>query len=306
MTPLYAENHSVIRIGTAEMTGIYYPVGLELCKFWNITNKIDNFIVCDTLPTRGSVMNLNLLEKHELDFAIVQSDMQSHAYNGSLLFSRRNHNKNLRAVFILHDEPITVVARKAANIQKLDDLRGKRVNMGSPASGYRATLEVVMRMKGMTMSDFALATELNPELAAKALCNNQIDAFIYAVGHPNSAIKEAAEHCEIHLVDVDDHQSKKLVKKTPFYYDMIIPAHSYKTIDTPTHTFGIKAVLVTHANEDPDIVYRLVESVFTHFEAFKKVHPIFSSLTPKDMIQNHVIPLHPGAEKYYREQKWID
>ena len=145
-----------ITIGTGGVTGVYYPTGGAICRLMN-RDRDEHGIRCSVESTGGSVYNLNTMRQGELDFGVVQSDWQYHAYNGSSKFSDQGAYEGLRAVFSVHPEPFTVVARADADIEDFDDLEGKRVNVGNPGSGQRGTMEVLMQAKGWTMDDFALA-----------------------------------------------------------------------------------------------------------------------------------------------------
>src|SRR5690606_12871778 len=158
------------------------------------------------------IYNINAVRGGELEIGVVQSDWQFHAYNGSSQFEDQGKFEGLRAVFSLHPEPFTVVARDGTGIENFDDLKGKRVNVGNPGSGQRATMDVVLSAKGWTMGEFSLASELKPAEQSQALCDNKVDAIVYTVGHPNGSIQEASTACDSHLVDVDGEAIEKLVE----------------------------------------------------------------------------------------------
>ncbi len=144
-------------------------------------------IRCGVESTGGSIYNINAIRGGELDFGVAQSDWQYHAYNGTSRFEEQGPFEGLRAVFSVHPEPFTVVRRADAGIESFDDLLGKRVNVGNPGSGQRGTMEVLMDAKGWTMDDFAVASELQAAEQSQALCDNNIDAMVYTVGHPSGS-----------------------------------------------------------------------------------------------------------------------
>ena len=190
-----------ITIGTGGVTGVYYPTGGAICRLVNRGRK-EHGIRCSVESTGGSVYNLNTIRAGELDMGVAQSDWQFHAYNGTSKFEDQGANKELRAVFSVHPEPFTVVARADSGITTFDDLKGKRVNIGNPGSGQRGTMDVVLNAMGWSTGDFALASELKSSEQAQALCDNKIDAMIFTVGHPSGSIKEATTSCDAVLVDV--------------------------------------------------------------------------------------------------------
>ncbi|WP_070988083.1 TAXI family TRAP transporter solute-binding subunit [Halofilum ochraceum] len=288
-------------IGTGGVTGVYYPAGGAICRFVN-RNRDDHGLRCSVESTGGSVYNLNTMREGELDFGVVQSDWQYYAYKGESRFADQGPFEGLRAVFSLHPEPFTVVARADADIENFDDLEGKRVNVGNPGSGQRANMEELMDRKGWTMDDFALASELKPAEMAQALCDNKIDAFVYVVGHPSGAIKEATTTCDAVMVDVDGPAVEKLINDNPFYRRAVIPGGMYEGTPDDTVTYGVGATLVSSVDTSDKIAYETVRAVFENFEQFKSLHPAFGVLKKEEMVADGLsAPLHDGALKYYRE-----
>ncbi|MCU7796261.1 MAG: TAXI family TRAP transporter solute-binding subunit [Candidatus Thiodiazotropha sp. (ex Semelilucina semeliformis)] len=287
-------------IGTGGLTGVYYPAGGAICRLLNKGRK-SHGLRCSVESTGGSTFNLNTIANGELDFGMAQSDMQFHAYHGSSKFSEQGSNKDLRAVFSIHSEPFTVMARDDSGIKTFKDLQGKRVNIGNPGSGQRGTMEVLMQKLGWTKASFKLAAELKATEQARALCDNKIDAMIYTVGHPNASIKEAATACDAHLVPVDGPVVEALIDANPYYATATVPGGMYRGSDGDTQTFGVKATLVTSSKVDENVVYELVKVVFENLDNFRELHPAFKHLQAADMLKGNSAPFHPGALKYYKE-----
>ncbi|HIP56219.1 MAG TPA: TAXI family TRAP transporter solute-binding subunit [Arcobacter sp.] len=297
--PLMATEY--VTIGTGGVTGVYYPTGGSICRLVNKNKKVHG-VRCSVESTGGSVYNINTIRAGELEMGVAQSDWQYHAYNGTSKFKKQGPFKELRAIFSVHGEPFTVVARADSGIKTFNDLKGKRVNIGNPGSGQRGTMEVVMEAKGWTKSDFKLASELKASEQSKALCDNKIDAMVYVVGHPSGAIKEATTTCNSKLVTVSDSTIDKIVKENDYYKYTTVPAGMYKGNPEATKTFGVAATFVTSSQVSEKVIYTVVKSVFENFEAFKKLHPAFRNLTKQDMVNNgNSAPLHRGAIKYYKE-----
>lgn len=295
-----------ISIGTGGVTGVYYPTGSAICRLVNKGGK-KHGVRCSVESTGGSVDNINMIRAGELDMGVAQSDWQFHAYHGSSKFKSQGAYKELRAVFSVHAEPVSIVARKDSGVKTVDDLVGKRVNIGNPGSGQRATMEVVMDAKGWTLDDFALASELKPAEQAAALGDNKVDAIIYTVGHPNGSIQEAVSTIDASLVPVEGPEIDKLIADNPYYAAATVPGGMYKGTDNDVNTFGVKATFVTSADVDEDVVYQVVKAVFDNFDRFKRLHPAFENLTEEDMISAGLsAPLHDGAAKYYKERGWIE
>ena len=294
-----------ITIGTGGQTGVYFVVGQSICRLVN-RESAKTGLKCTAPSTGGSIANINAIKAGDMDMGVAQSDWQFHAYNGSSQFEGDKFDKE-RAVFSVHAEPFNVIARADSGIESFDDLKGKRVNVGNPGSGQRATMEVVLDAKGWTMDDFALASELKPAEQAAALGDNKVDAIIYTVGHPNGSIQEAVSTVDAKLVPVEGEAIDKLVADNPFYAYSTIPGGMYKGTDADVKTFGVKATFVTSADVDEEVVYEVVKAVFDNFDRFKKLHPAFENLKEEEMIKDGLsAPLHDGAAKYYKERGWIE
>ncbi len=289
-----------VSIGTGGLTGVYYPTGGAICRLLNKERKRHG-IRCSVESTGGSIFNLNALASGELDFGVAQSDWQYHAYAGDSKFSGQGPNRELRAVFSIHSEPFTVVARDDSGIAGFADLRGKRVNIGNPGSGQRGTMEVLMQALGWDRSDFKLVSELKASEQSRALCDNKIDAMVYAVGHPNASIQEASTACDAHLVPVTGEAVERLIADHSYYAAAVIPGGLYRGSDSDTPTFGVKATLVTSAGMDETLVYELVKAVFENLQSFRQLHPAFAHLRAADMLKGNSAPFHPGAVKYFKE-----
>ncbi len=300
-----AQAEEFITIGTGGVTGVYYPTGGAICRLVNKGRK-DHGIRCSVESTGGSVYNVETIKASELEFGVAQSDIQYNAYNGVVQFESGAF-EGLRSVFSVHPEPFTVVARADAGITTFEDLKGKRVNIGNPGSGQRATMEVLMEKMGWTSGDFALASELKAAEQSAALCDNQIDAMVYTVGHPSGSIQEATTACDSVLVEVSGEAVTALVDEFPFYSVATIPGGMYRGNDNDVTTFGVRATLVSSDAVSEDAVYALTAAVFDNFEDFKGLHPAFANLTPEEMATQAIsAPLHAGAEKYYKEKGMIE
>lgn len=296
-----ASAQSFITIGTGGVTGVYYPTGGAICRLVN-KNRKEHGIRCSVESTGGSVYNLNTIREGELDMGVAQSDWQHHAYHGTSKFEDAGANEELRAVFSVHPEPFTVVARADAGIKDFKDLKGKRVNIGNPGSGQRGTMEVLMNALGWTKDDFSLASELKSAEQSQALCDNKIDAMVFTVGHPSGSIKEATTTCDTILVPVTGSEVEKLVADNAYYRKATIPGGMYRGNPDDVQTFGVGATFVSSTNTPADTVYQVVKAVFENFDDFRKLHPAFANLKKEEMIKDGLsAPLHEGAQRYYKE-----
>jgi uncharacterized protein len=292
----------LVRTGTGSLTGVYFPVGVALCRLVNETRR-EHGIRCSAQPSEGSVANVEALRAGEIDLAIVQSDVQNQAWSGAGMAEF----PELRAVMALYPEPLTVVARGDAGIAELGDLEGERVSYGSPGSGQRVVWDAVMGAMGWTPDSFSEGLELEPTAQAQALCADRIDAFAMAVGHPALTVQEATLGCESRLVPAAGPQIDRLVEGNPDYFAARIPGGLYRGNPDPTETFGVGATLVTRADVADDAIGTLVRSVMTEIETLRGLHPVLAGLDPATMAEAGLTaPLHPAAESYYRERGWIE
>ncbi len=301
-----AAEKQFVSIGTGGVTGVYYPTGGAICRLVNKGRK-DHGIRCSAESTGGSVYNINTLRAGELEFGVAQSDWQYHAYNGTSKFKDAGKFEDLRAVFSVHTEPFTLVVRADSGINGFKDLMGKRVNIGNPGSGQRATTEVVMEAFGMTKADFSLASELKGSEMAAALCDNKIDAMIYTIGHPAASIKEATTACDAKLVTVKGPEIDLLVSENSYYSVTTIPGGMYRGTDGDVTTFGVGATFVTSAKIPDEVVYTVAKATLSNLDTFRKLHPAFRTLDAKKMIKDGLsAPLHNGAIKAYKELGLMD
>jgi TRAP transporter TAXI family solute receptor len=299
-----AAQQKFVTVGTGGVTGVYYAVGGAICRLMN-KDRQKTGLRCSVESTGGSVFNVNAIKSDELDFGMTQSDVQYNAFKGEAQF-KASPVSDLRVVFSVHPEPFTVLARKEAGVVKFEDFKGKRFNVGNPGSGTRASMEQLLEAMKWTMKDFSLAAELKADEQGPALCDNKIDGFYYGVGHPSAAIQDPTTTCGAQLVPLTGPAIDALIKNYPYYSVATIPGGLYSGNPNPTTTYGVRALLVTSAKASDEVVYNLVKAVFDNFDEFKKLHPAFAVLDPKDMIKAGITaPLHPGAQKYYKEKGWM-
>lgn len=301
-TPALAQQ-KFLTIGTGGITGVYYAVGGSICRLVN-KDRAKNNLRCSVESTGGSGYNINAIKSGDLDFGMAQSDVHYQGYKGTGSF--KEAYPDLRSVFSVHPEPFTLLARKEANINSFADFKGKRLNIGNPGSGTRSAMEELLAAMHMKTSDFALASELKADEHGPALCDNKIDGFFYGVGHPSANIQDPTTTCGAKLVSITGPAIDELVKKNSYYAYATIPGGMYTGNPQPTKTYGVLSTLVTSAKVPADMVYIVTKAVFENFDEFKKLHPAFAHLDPKNMIADGLTaPLHEGAARYYRERGWI-
>jgi uncharacterized protein len=301
--PAAQAQQKYMTIGTGGVTGVYYPAGGAICRLVN-KDRAKHGIRCSVESTGGSVFNINTIKAGELDMGVAQSDVHYNAVKGAKQF--KEPFRELRAVFALHPEPVTVVVSKDSGVRSFADLKGKKFNVGNPGSGTRATLDELIGAMGWSLSAFSLASELKADEHGPALCDGKIDGFFYLVGHPSANIQDPTTVCGAKLVSVTGPAVDKLVKANPYYAHATIPGGLYPGNPQDTKTYGVLATVVSSSKVPADTVYAVVKAVFDNFDEFKKLHPAFQVLKPENMISDGLsAPLHDGAARYYREKGWI-
>ncbi len=301
LTSLPASAQNFVTIGTGGITGVYYPAGGAICRFVNQARK-ENGLRCTVEATGGSVFNVNAIATGDLDIGFAQADVQYFAVNGQDQFKEKGPVKSLRALFSLHAEAFTVVARRDANVKEWSDVRGKRLNLGESGSGMYTITNDLLRDAGIANTDLKLATELKQLEMASALCDNKIDVFTYMVGHPNASIKEASTSCASVIVPLSDALIAKVLKRSPYYSVVTIPGKMYAGTDQNIKTIGVRATVVTSDKLPDKTAYAIVKAVFDNLDEFKKLHPAFESLDAKEMLTGNTAPFHPGAVAYFKEK----
>ncbi len=300
-----AAQQKFITVGTGGVTGVYYAAGGAICRLVN-KDRAKHGIRCSVESTGGSVFNVNTIKAGELDLGFAQSDVQYNASKGAGNFKDAGAYGDLRAVFSVHPEPFTVVARKEAGVKAFADFKGKRFNVGNPGSGTRASLEELLVATGGKLGDFSLASELKADEHGPALCDGKIDGFFYGVGHPSANIQDPTTSCGALLVSITGPAVDKLVADKPYYAKATIPGGLYPNNPNPTQTYGVLATVVTSAKAPAESVYQVVKAVFDNFDEFKKLHPALANLKPENMVTDGLsAPLHEGALRYYKEKGWV-
>jgi len=296
-----SEKRDFVTIGTAGVTGVYYPTGGAIARMVN--DRSNEFgIRASYESTAGSVFNINALMAGEIEIGIVQSDRQYQAYNGLAEWENVGPQRKLRSIFSLHSEAVTLLAAADSNIETLSDIKGKRVNIGNPGSGQRGNSTDVLRTAGIDLEGDIQAESLDAAEAPRMLQDGRLDAFFYTVGHPSGAITEATSgNRKVRFVPVTGMQ--RLLREYPYYAVATVPHELYPMAENEedTTTIGVKATLVTSADVSDEIVYAFTKSVMENLEDFKALHPAFHALTTENMLEALSAPLHPGALRYYEE-----
>jgi TRAP transporter TAXI family solute receptor len=299
-----AAQTTFVSVGTGAISGLYYPVARALCDLVNRGRRAHG-VRCSAEPTSGSVFNVEGLQTRALDLALVQSDVQYAAFQGEGRWQAAPYS-GLRSIMSLYPELVTVLARRDAGVGDVEDLKDKRLDTGRLGSGAHATWEAIEAALGWTRADLKVAMELKPESAHAALCANTIDASVQIVGHPSPSLAQGLEECDLGLVSVAGPAISQLVAGRPYYRLGEIPAGIYGGIPA-TPTFGVSATLVASAALPDEVAYVFARSAIEGVDQLRSLRPPLARLDPKEMGRTSLTaPLHPGAERAYRELGLIE
>lgn len=293
----------VFKIATGEYMGRYLPTGGAIAEIVN--NKQEEFgFRCIAKPTSGSVYNINAIMAGDMEFGIVQSDSQYQAFNGLDEWKDKGPQKDLRTMFSLYTESVTLLASVDSGIKTIQDLKGKRVYIGEIDSGSRQNAMDALNAAGIDWkTDIKVIKRGKKYDVQSMLMRGELDAFFYTVGHPTTAIKFATVGAKKTLfISIDN--IEKLLSKHPYYVKSLIPVSLYPQIanDEDVKTFGVKATFVTSAKIPDNVVYAITKEVFENLGSLKYSDPSLNMLTKERMIKDGLTaPLHPGALQYYKE-----
>lgn len=282
-------------LATGGTTGTYYPFGGAMANIFN--TKIENMNVT-AQATGASVENCKLLGKNEAELAILQNDMLDYAYNGTEAFTE-GKLENLRGIAKLYPEIIQIVAAKGIN--SIEDLKGKKVSVGAPGSGVEANARQILDAYGMTYNDMSVSY-LSFAESADAYKDKHIDAFFVTSGIPNSSIQDIAAMNPVSLVSLSDDTIGALVEKYPFFVEYTIPANTYNGQTSDVKTAAVLACLATNSEASEDDIYNITKALFDNQQELASAHAKGTELKLEEAVDGISIPLHPGAEKYFKEK----
>ena len=288
-----------LTIGTGAAGGVYIALGSAICQ---AAEKEIPHLRCKAVKTKGSIDNLIGLKKGLFDIGIVQSDIQYQAVHGTGVFAKIGALPGMRAMFSAHAEALAILARPGSGIQTLDDLAGKRINIGTVTSGTNATMRLLFGAKGWTAGSFAQVLNLPVTSQYHDLCTGKIDATAYLVGHPNAVVNKMLRMCDAHLVDVSGPEVDRLIAANPYSIHALIPMDDYDRVPKDVPTFGILATVMTTERADANLIYQVTRAVFENLGMIRRQHPSFHRLQPWEMARRGITaPYHPGAVRYLRQ-----
>lgn len=289
-----------LTIGSGATTGVYFPVATGMAKLVNDANV---GLRANARSTGGSVANINAIAAGEFEMALAQNDIAYYAYQGCCITAFDGKPvKGIRALAALYPEVVHIVARADAGIRTVADLKGKRVVVGDVGSGTEQNARQILEAYGLRFEDLGQAIRVSATQGIQLVQDRRADALFYTVGLGASAIQQLALTTPIALVAVDLGKVGAIAKKYPFYVGFNIPGGTYKGVDVTTPTVAVQAMLIASEKLSPDAVYRFMKAVFADQGAFKKIHPNLERFFDLSRAARGLpIPLHPGAERFYKE-----
>lgn len=251
--------------------------------------------------TGASIANVNLLRDGKVDVIILQNDVAFYALNGVELLQDKAY-KDIRGMACLYNETVQLVALESSGIKSVADLKGKKVSVGAAGSGVEANARQILEAAGLTYNDIKVQY-LSFGESASNLKDGNIDAAFTTGGFPIAAIQDLAVSRKTVLVPMDKALVDKLMKKWAFYTPTVIPAGTYKGIDVATPSVAVKSMLAVSAKLDANLVYEMLKTMFENTPRLVAAHSQGANIKLETALDGMSIPLHPGAEKFYKEFK---
>jgi uncharacterized protein len=294
-----ASAQTFFRINTGGTAGTYYPIGGLIANA--ISQPTVPNLVATAVASNGSVANVNAIQGGGAESGFTQADVAFWAYTGTGVYEGKPKVADLRLIANLYQESFQLVVRKGANIKTIADLKGKRVSLDEPGSGTLINARAILAAYGITEKEIKVEN-LKPNAAGEKLKDNSLDAFFFVGGYPAGAIAELTATGGIDILPITGPEADKLIKDFNFYSADNIPADTYKGIGA-VKTLAVGAQWVTSAKQDATLVYNITKALWNDNtrKALDSGHAKGKSIVSKNAIAGAGIPIHPGAEKFYKE-----
>ena len=291
-------SEQVLTITTGGTGGTYYPIGGAIVNV--LDNNIDNLTVT-AQAGNASVANCTLIKESKTQMALVQNNVAYWAYAGEQTFEG-DPVKKLRGIASLYPEAIQLIALLESGIESVEDLKGKKVCVGEQGSGVYADVTNILTAHNMTIDDFD-AEFLSFSESSEKLKDKTIDAAFLTAGYPTSAVVDVASSANMVLVPIEEDKVNKMIKTSPYYALAVIPAGTYKGVDDDVLTATTMAMWVCTSKLDEGLVYKMTKAIWEDQDIITNAHEKGKMVTLETALDGMGIPLHPGAEKYYQENK---
>ena len=293
----FASAQQTISIGTGPELGLYYPVGGAICRLINGAGDL----TCKAQKTSGSLDNIYGLRLRDLQFAIVQNDVKFKAFIGDNAVEGSPYEE-LRSLFTLHDEALSLLVKKDSGIVTFEDLIGKRIGVGETGSGSRWTFNTMLAVHDLMPDDFSEVVTHDMGEEMNRLCDGQIDALSFVQGHPSAMMSRLSDLCNISLIPLDEATIGSMVDMDNGYFRYWVPAEFYNGLNSSVPTIGIKATFVTHSEVPDEVIKSVLSAIFDDLDALKMQNKALASLEQEKMIPvNSSIPMHPAAKVFFSD-----
>ena len=285
-----------INILTGGTSGVYYPLGVGLSKIYG--EKIKGSKV-QVQSTKASVENLNLIQSGKGEIAFVLGDSVKYGWEGNAEAGFKSKLNNLRGIAGIYPNYVHIVASKSSNIKSIADLKGKRVSVGAPKSGTELQARAILKAAGMSYSDLGKVEYLPFGQSVELIKNRQIDATVQSAGLGVASIKDLANSVEVVIVESPESLIAKLGAP---YVSATIPGGTYQGVNENVKTAGIVNFLITSKKVSNKTAYEMTKNVFENLPALIATHAAAKNININKALTGMPVPLHPGAQKYYKEK----
>lgn len=294
-----------VSIGGGDVSGVYFPTGLAIARMVNAKRQ-DYGIRATVEATPGSTYNLNAIMAGYMDFGMSQADKQYHAAKGMAEWAGQGPQADIRAVFSVYPESVTLIAADDAGINTIEDLKGKRVSLGNPGSSQHQVVINILKAFGVDPDNDLQAETIYASDAPDLLQDNLIDAYFFTVGHPNDTVLRGLSGTrKAHVVPISGPGVDKMIAEKVYYTRYTIPMQRlYPDLKWPhedVETLAVLATFSTSSKVPEQVVYLVTKEVFENLDWFRQEHPALALLTKEGMLEGLHAPLHPGAKRYYQE-----
>lgn len=283
-----------ISIATGGTSGTYYPLGGAIADIFN--RNIEG-VNTSAQSTGASVANINLLRDNAAQIAFVQNDISYYAVNGVEMFEGNQYDA-LRGMATLYPETVQIITLADSNINTVEDLKGKRVAVGAAGSGTEANARQILGAAGITYDDISVQY-LSFGEAASNLKDGNVDAAFVTAGFPTAAVQDIAASRGVKLISLTDDMVASLIEQYPFYIETPIPSGTYPNQTEEVKAVSVMAMLAVSADLDDDLVYNMLDSIYSNLDRLVAAHPVGEQITKETATEGMSIELHPGAQKFF-------
>jgi TRAP transporter TAXI family solute receptor len=285
-----------VTVLTGGSSGVYFPLGGAMAKIFQ--DKLG--ATATSQSTGASAENAKKLNQKKAELGFLMGDTAADAYKGEDSFAESGAQENLRAVAALYPNYLQIVALKESGIEKITDLKGKAVAVGAPGSGTEISARRVLEAYGLSYEDVN-EDFLSFSEGVEGIKNGTVDAVVISSGLPNSGILELATTKEVKIIEIEASIIEKLAEKYPAFFASSVPSGTYTGLDKEVSTIAVNNVLMTHKDVSEEMVYELTKAIFENVQVLKDTHNAAKNIALEDAQNGLPAPLHPGAEKYYKE-----